>query len=157
PSLPLRRLPSAQVRFSAPGPAAPRTSSSIAMVSSWFLWRRISAQAHGDGHTLLLDVAERHVEQCPLRSLSASNRFALPRRSVWWRAARAADAPPRKNAGRHCAKESSHLARLVPPIPSRQLYGCVEKLLSRLRNLVGAFANFSPLLFRRGVANLRRN
>src|SRR5262245_52214792 len=114
PSSPLRPLPSAQIRFSAPGPAVLRTSSSIAMVSSWFLWRRISAQAHGDGHPLLLDVAERHVEQCPLRSPSASNRFALPRRSVWWRAARGADVPPRRNAGRHCAKESSHLARLVP-------------------------------------------
>src|SRR5262249_4552695 len=118
------------------------------------LRKRISAQARGDGHTLLRDVAERHVEQCPLRSPTASNRFALPRRSVWWRAARAPDVPPRRNAGRHCAKESSHLARLVPPIPSRQLYGCVEKSLSRLTNLVGAFANFSPLLFRRGVANL---
>src|SRR5262245_23621444 len=46
------------------------------------LRKRISAQAREDGHTLLLDVAEREVEQCPLRSLSASNRFASPRRSV---------------------------------------------------------------------------
>src|SRR6516165_12595169 len=39
PGLPLRRLRSAQVRFLAPGPADPSTSSSIAMVSSWFCGR----------------------------------------------------------------------------------------------------------------------
>src|SRR5262249_35183570 len=42
------------------------------------LRKRISAQAREDGHTLLLDVAEREVEQCPLRWLSARNRFASP-------------------------------------------------------------------------------
>src|SRR6266545_1535394 len=39
PSLPLRRLRSAQVRFLAPERAAPSTSSSIAMVGSWFRGR----------------------------------------------------------------------------------------------------------------------
>src|SRR5262245_42869245 len=121
PSLPRRRLRSAQVRFLAPGPAALSASSGIAMVSSRFLWRRISAQAREDGHTLLLDAAERQVEQCPFHSPSASNRSALGAR-LRWRAARAANVPPRRNAGRHCAKESSHLATLVPsalPPPTR--------------------------------------
>src|SRR5215467_3675737 len=113
PSSLLRLLPSAQIRFSAPGPAVLRTSSSITMVSSWFLWRRISAQAREDGHTLLLDAAERQVEQCPFRSPSASNRSALGAR-LRWHAASAANVPPRRNGGRHCAKESSHLATLLP-------------------------------------------
>src|SRR5262249_8712402 len=40
-------------------------------------------------------------------------------------------------------------------LPSRrQPYGPVEKSLPRLTNLGGEFANFSPQLFRRGVANL---
>src|SRR5262249_2283307 len=43
PSLPLRRLRSAQVRFLAPEPVAPSTSSSIALVSSWF-WGRGSVR-----------------------------------------------------------------------------------------------------------------
>src|SRR5262249_52160880 len=51
-------------------------------------------------------------EQCPLRSPSASNRSALGAR-LRWRAPSAADVPPRRNAGRHCAKESSHLATLL--------------------------------------------
>src|SRR5262249_37693728 len=77
------------------------------------LGRRISAQAHGGGHPLLLDVAERQGEQCPLRSPSARNRSALGAR-LRWHAASAANVPPRRNAGRHCAKESSHLATLLP-------------------------------------------
>src|SRR5262249_22928250 len=31
-----------------------------------------------------------------------------------WHAASAANVPPRRNGGRHCAKESSHLATLLP-------------------------------------------
>src|SRR6516165_9657872 len=54
-SLPLRRLRSAQVRFSAPGPAAPSTSSSIAMVSSWFCGRGSARRRTKTGHASPLD------------------------------------------------------------------------------------------------------
>src|SRR5262249_26215580 len=102
---------------------------------------------------LLLDVAERQVEQCPLRSPSASNRSALGAR-LRWRAASAADVPPRRNADRHCAKESSHLATLLPSDLPPPTYGRVEKPLPRITNLVCELSSFSPLLFRRRVANL---
>src|SRR5215813_11679460 len=41
-----------------------------------------------------------------------------------------------------------------PSVPRRQPDGRVEKSLPRLANLGGDFANFSPQLFRRGVAEL---
>src|SRR5262245_40850527 len=60
PGLPLRLLQSVQIRFLAPGTAAPRTSSSIVMVSSWFFWKRIGRHVHDAGQARLLEIAPRH-------------------------------------------------------------------------------------------------
>src|SRR5215831_3719802 len=60
PGLPLRLLQSVQIRFLAPGTAAPRTSSSIVMVSSWSFWKRIGRHVHDAGHVPLLEIAPQH-------------------------------------------------------------------------------------------------
>src|SRR5262249_23409694 len=60
PGLPLRLLQSVQILFLAPGTAAPRTSSSIVMVSSWFFWKRIGRHVHDAGHAPPLEIAPQH-------------------------------------------------------------------------------------------------
>src|SRR6516164_2607847 len=53
------------------------------------------------------------------------------------------------------APRNRHSWRSYSLLPSRrQPYGRVEKSLPKLTNLGGELASFSPLLFRRGVANL---
>src|SRR5262249_38024862 len=154
PSLPLRRLRSAQVRFLAPGPAAPSTSSSIAMVSSWFCGRGSARRRAKTGHASPLDWPNgrwNNAHFARRRQATAPPRQGGP----FDGAPRVRPMCPHGEMPAGTAPRNRHTWRSCSLLPwRRQPYGRVEKSLPKLTNLGGELASFSPLLFRRGVANL---